>query len=588
MNSVKENKEETRIGKMITRYEKPLVAGLLLVFFLMAFLSMRNDAAVVDEVSHLTAGYMYIKMQDYRYNEEHPPLVKMIAAIPLLALNPELPLVSLDKNKQPDQWEFAKEFLYSGVNNPDQLFFWARLPMIFIGILLGYYVYRWSKELYGTKAALFALTLYIFSPLIIGHTKFVHTDIPLATAMFITVYYFSKWLQHPIKKYLIVTGVWLGIANAVKFTGIYLFPILTGIYSYYYYDKILHRDVTNIKKNERKKELGDAIKNGCIMLIIAAAVVSATYFFVYTPRYIDGMKVVIEHAKIGHETFLFGEHSVQGWWYYFPLAFLIKTPIAFLMFMGIASVGMFYKRRELKTRGALLEVILLLPPGVYFIAFVFNHINIGVRHILPIMPFLFVWISEIINKSCEEKKTKILFSTSIIVLLLWYVIASIGVLPYSLAYFNEFVGQNNGHKYLLDSNIDWGQDGKRLQQWLDERKMNNKNTRVTIFTNEVYNGKPYRFKEEKSVTCQPTAGIIAVSVNKLADVSQNQNSCAAWLLKYQPFERIGYSIFVYNISDEKLVQQQQFCITRCTESCTESNKTFSDYVYKERCLCVCE
>lgn len=170
---------------------------------------------------------------------------------------------------------------------------------------------------------------------------------------------------------------------------------------------------------------------------------------------------------------------------------------------------------------------------------------------------------------------------------MWYIIASINILPYSIAYFNEFVGQENGHNYLLDSNIDWGQDGKRLQQWLDERNLNNKNTRVTIFTHEDYQGKSYRFSETMHVTCQPTAGIIAVSVNKLADIGQNQKSCADWLLKYQPFEKIGYSIFIYNITDEKLVQQQQFCTMRCTESCAQENKTFNDYIYKEKCMCIC-
>ena len=149
--------------------EKVIVGILLLIFFILALHSYNQKSIIVDELAHITSGYTYVKTGDFRLNPEHPPLIKTIAAIPLLFLNPNLPPDD-QYWVDGDEWNYGANFLFMHNDNTDQIVFWARLPMVLIALLLGVYLYKWAKELYGEKAGLLALTLFAFSPNILALT----------------------------------------------------------------------------------------------------------------------------------------------------------------------------------------------------------------------------------------------------------------------------------------------------------------------------------------------------------------------------------------------------------------------------------
>lgn len=241
-----------------------------------------------------------------------------------------------------------------------------------------------------------------------------------------------------------------------------------------------------------------------IIFIIAFFVVLAGFGFKGFPAYVSGFKFAASHAGSGHPAYLFGEHSMDGWWYYYIAAFLIKTPIATLIFI-LLSLILF---NRIRNRDIVNELFLVIPIAVLLVFSFFNSINIGVRHILGIYPFIFVFVSKIVNLKIKKQK---IFSIIIVLLSLWYIISSLGIYPHYLAYFNEAVGgADNGHKYLLDSNIDWGQDLKGLKIYLDERGI--EDIKIGYWGQDTPDRIGINYQQ---LNCYAEPGLIAVSVNTL-------------------------------------------------------------------------
>ena len=173
---------------------------LLAAMFLMAVFSMKDDSLTMDELAHLPAGYSYLSQQDMRLNPEHPPLMKDLAGFPLLFID-GIKFPSEIKDWKDDingQWGFGNIFLFQNNGNlADQMIFWGRIPMIFLLIFLGLFIFKWTRELFGNKAAILALFLYSLSPTFLAHGRLVTTDVAAATGVVLAIYYFIKFLKTP-------------------------------------------------------------------------------------------------------------------------------------------------------------------------------------------------------------------------------------------------------------------------------------------------------------------------------------------------------------------------------------------------------
>jgi hypothetical protein len=189
---------------MLEKYKNWIVAVILGIMFAISLGTMLGDAAIMDEVAHIPSGYSYIHYHDYRLNPEHPPLLKDLAGIPLQFLKLDFPtdhqFWTTDAN---GQWEAGWEFLYMPQNNTEHILFWSRLPILLLSLLLGWMIYHWTKELFGTKAGLLALSLYAFDANILGHNHYVTTDLGIAAFLFFAFYFFIKYLKKPSCKTII-------------------------------------------------------------------------------------------------------------------------------------------------------------------------------------------------------------------------------------------------------------------------------------------------------------------------------------------------------------------------------------------------
>ncbi len=628
-----------------------ILAGCLLVLmFFLASLSMQDDSATMDEQAHIPAGYSYISQKDMRINPEHPPLLKDLAGLSVwlgskLTASP-INFPNRVKSWQEginDQWEFGNVFLYQSNNDADQIIFWARLPMLLIMLVLGFYIFRWAKELYGNKAGLLALFLYSFSPTFLAHSRYVATDVGAAAAFFIATYYLIKWLRQSSKKNLIKAGLVFGLAMLTKFSLVLLVPYFIFLVVVWSLIKPLSLQTT--KKNEviSKNATGLPRRSlrslltmiiGLLLIgIIGLALIWPVYLFhtwdyplerqladtqfhfrdfavkqISDPviwmadkpllrpygQFFLGFLMVLRRATGGNTTYFLGEVSNMGWHYYFPIVFLIKVPLSFLvlilltLFSAVWLIKKPFWQRPFQrffqwTKKYFTEFALLSFLALYWATSITSNLNIGVRHILPTFPILYLLISGQITKwlsfsfwpvlekfKLTPKDISRTIRTSIficlktyfkylilVILLFWYAFGTFKVYPHFLAYFNEVVGgASNGYKYVNDSNLDWGQDLKRLTQFVEENKINK------IYLNYFGGGSAKYYLGEKfqdwwgdrNPADLPPHSWLAVSATLLqggralpAPGFNQKTDYYNWLNQYEPVTIIGHSIFVYYI-----------------------------------------
>ena len=565
------------------------VAVLLLLFLFQSFAILKSTSLTFDDPAIMTIGYYFWKYKDTSLHIFHPTLSFLVGGFPLLFADAKMPY-SYKECEDKGIYRCSDDMMFRTGNDAEKLGYYSRIPFIIASLFLALLVFFFAKGLYGATAGIFALILYSFSPNILAYNTIIFTDLMVALFIFSTIYFLWKLIvQGYTATRLIATGISLGLALASKFTAAMLIPIIAFLLI-----------VKIFKSKNRKKHFKIFSIYFILMLLLGLVVLHATYFFdvntisnsvperniknaeyflnekfaegsfenkvarflVYDlkipmPVYVAGFagQHLIQSEKI-RKSYLNGEIYAGGKWYYFFEVLLIKTPIPLLIFF---IVSLFASIRTAK-KGMLNYLFLLLPIIVFFLIFVPVNFNLGLRHMLPIVPFMFVFSSQIINY-----KNNIL-KTIIILLLGWYIVSALLIMPNYMAYFNEFVSMKNGHKYLLSSNLDQGQDLKGLSEYL--RKNGIKHIKLSYhgtFDPSYYNisyeplpmesyipwgpgytldDPPADYKED----CSKKYGILAISASNLHNFNLKNESCFEWLNEYEPTNRIGYTIFIFNIT----------------------------------------
>lgn len=590
-------------------------ALLLLGMFLLMMLSSLGDSPTMDERAHIPSGYSYVAKLDYRLNPEHPPLAKALSGLFLLPLNLNFPentkAWAEDIN---GQWDQGVAFLYEAGNDPDQILFWSRLPMMILTIITGAFFYWITQRHFGKKTALAALLFFVFSPTFLAHGKLVTTDIGATLGFLIGIASFVFFLQSPRAPNILIAGVAFGVALLLKYSTFLLIPV---------YGALLLAWVAalpNLSLSARAKTAGRLMLKSALIGLVGVALVSLVYaVFVWNypierqlsdsrtilesygntslvrlqetmiqnpltrpfAHYLLGLMMVIQRADGGNTAYFFGYVTNLGSRLYFPLTYLTKEPIV-LHLSSLLALYVGGKRIAAKypwSRERLLywvhQNFFLFASG-FFVIFYWAYsmrspLNIGVRHVLPTFPFIYLLVSRQITywmnavpfampgtlaETFQYLKEKFLAPVpryiAVSFLFGWLILETLFVFPHFLSYYNELAGGSaNGYRVAVDSNYDWGQDLKRLQKYVEKNRI------PKIALDYFGGGVPSHYLGNKfepwwSARGKPD-GYFAVSASfretathptKDGFVIKPEDSYA-WLADHEPIDRVGYSIWIY-------------------------------------------
>jgi len=538
------------------------LAGLLAAMALLLRAPIREESATMDEPLFLGAGYSYWLTGECWFNPEQPALSQKLFAAPLLWQNVVVPPAAqalLDRQavlkttrtwrgrpgltaelfgkNRPDwyfwpYWEgdlFGQILLYNGENDADRLLGAARWMQAGLTVLTGLVIFLWLRRIAGNHAGLLGAAAWVFNPLALGYGHLVLTDVGAALAVPLAVWAGVEFLEAPSGRKAALCGLACGAAVCMKFTALLLVPMLAVLAAI------------------RWRRIPDLLRWLPVALAAAWVVVLAVYAPAWAPApalapdaaaqlgvpgwfqklrpvlippdFFKGIALQAAHADYGHPAFLCGEWRQHGWWYYFPVAIALKTPVPLLLLGLVGTVGLWRCRFAVAAP--------LVAALVYLAITMTGHINIGIRYLLPAVPLVTVGV-------CASLRWR----WAAWLLVLWLAVTTWRARPHYLEYCNEFAGGTaHGWRYLADSNYDWGQDLKRLQRFIREN-------RIAQFQ-LAYFGQPHGIHYYQLPATTVTAasarreGWLVVSATNLVKPEWS------WLRERTPTARVGCTLFAY-------------------------------------------
>jgi hypothetical protein len=467
-----------------------LCAGVLVLLAVQAVQTIyvvHRESLTFDEANHMFAGYMMGHTGDYGLNPEHPPLVKLLAALPLFGHGYWLPTLQ-DRNFKVEAYMGGREWLARNDGASQQMVFKMRLAAGILALGLSLMVFFAAREWFGDTAGLVAVALVSFDPNVLAHSALVTTDICVSLFFLASLYAFYRYVKQPSAARLVLAGVAAGLLLASKHSGILLAPMLVLLIVW---------EVARAEKGTRGKlalRLGGAF---AAIVVIGVVVLWAFYGFRYAarpdglvlnPSLVDAAKqlspfnasVIMAFARMHllpesylmglvdvknmaqfYPTFALGKVYAHGVWWYFPVAILIKSTLGLLALVAVAffaiASGKLHKGREL--------AFILLPGTVYLAAAIAAGMDIGARHILPVDVLAFVLAGGGIAALAAGSKNWVWAGAGLVAA---HALSALMVFPNYMAYANEaWGGPQNTHNLLSDANVDWAQQLIQVKQWQD-------------------------------------------------------------------------------------------------------------------------
>jgi 4-amino-4-deoxy-L-arabinose transferase-like glycosyltransferase len=537
------------------------------------------DTATYDEPANMAASFDYVVRNDYRLYPDNPPFIKLLAGLTLLPIKNQINFPQNHPSyKNPSQFNlyaFGTEFLYKSGNDAKKIIFLTRLPNILFTLCIGVLLYLFANKLFGYPAGLAALTFYSFDPNVRGHGHILAFDIPLAFWILLSLYLVYLFYQNKEKKFIygLLLSVTFAFGFLTKFTFIFFaVPLFLGMYLLVLKNKSLSIKTVLLLQlaiiifsfllvwifglttgyNSRSlnydqipliasanKELG----NNFLWNLFKKLPVP--YF------YKAGMQMMYTHNIVSQPAYFLGEIRARNdWFFYFPISFLLKTPIPTLILILLTLIILIKKFLHLNLKTYAPFVL----GAFYFLCLMlFSHINNVYRYLFPSLILFILGTSQIVNLASKK------YLTVIIILLSYLFLTSYFSFPYDLSYTNELTGiPTAGYKYLSDSEIDWGQDLERLAKWLRGNNLNNQTITLSYLGTadpEYYGIKYQRLRFDDLSTLK---GIVVISVGNLTLGDWQVKTSEGYKLGFiktapldilrnrQPTAVIGKSIFVYN------------------------------------------
>ncbi len=572
-----------------------IAAALVLVYF-----TVSQKSQTTDEAVHLASGYSYWATGDFRMNPEHPALVKDIAAIPLLFFH----LDSKTDGPYFDQahlWDFGPQVIYHNNKPGQEILMAGRTMMLLFFALLGVIVYFWAKKLYGAKTALVVLFFTMTCEVILGHAGLVTTDVPISFAFLFTCFTLTRFFQNPTKK----TFAWFSLAFSlvllVKYSALVVGVVIAVIAIAH---SLLHNE--SFKGKFLKRFAADLLSRKVVPLICSLAIAIVVIIVCYgggtkkiyesidtdsarvvhefvaarSPQeqkllnwvgnnvpvvafdYWEGMVSVLTHNEGGHTTAFLGEISNRGWWYYFPVVFLFKTSLADLAItVGAVAAGASYialtflraKKSRFKAFWQRLQqtrfdfIVLAIAPAIFFAISMNSRLNLGLRYVLPIYPFIFLFAGTFLKYFVTKKYLR----PVLVAVMGFSLYTTIHAFPNYLAFFNPFSWGNGvtPENITIDSNIDWGQDLTTLKKYMDQNHIDSIYLRYFGTADPAFYGIKTRYfpSLQEIKNGMDVSGYVAVSASWYAQPDDQYQ----WVHLQKPVAVLDNSIFIMNFEHVK-------------------------------------
>jgi 4-amino-4-deoxy-L-arabinose transferase-like glycosyltransferase len=473
--------------KLTKRWELFAVILLLVLQAAQVVYMVHRESLTWDEDDHMFAGYMMWKTGDYGLNPEHPPLVKLLATLPLLGEKLWIPPLQGREFKS-EAYLDGREWLARNDGASQRLVFRMRLAAGLLALGLSLIIFFAARAWFGTPAALVALTLAVFDPNLLAHSALVTTDIGLSLFLLASLFGFYSYVKRPTLARLLLTGLAAGCLLGTKHSGILLAPMLLVL---------IVGEIVAAPKGSRGRtalRLGGAF---AAIVVIGVTVLWAFYGFRYAARpaglvmstsladytqplshfnaaavlgiahlhllpesYLIGL-VDVKRMAQWYPTFILGKNYSHGVWWYFPVVIAVKTTLGLLALLALTGFailsGSLRKGRELS--------YLIVPGGIYLAVAMLSGMNIGARHILVLDAMAAILAGAGLAALAVRNRR---WAWAGGVLVAAHIASALSVYPNDMAYANEaWGGPKNLHTLLSDANVDWAQQLYQVKEWED-------------------------------------------------------------------------------------------------------------------------
>jgi len=555
-----------------------LLAAAFLVLHLVVLLSSISEkSATVDEFVHVPAGCWYWKSGDFTVSGLNPPLLKLWCALPVMGMKPKLPIAADAADRDARYpWLFGRLFLFKNWDHYDAMLTRARLAVMLLSLAGGVVLYLWTRRTFGTAVALLALGLFAVEPNVVAHGRLATQDTGMMLTFLLTLLFLDGLIMRGGWWRAVLVGISLGLASLVKFSGLVVALVPPVVFLVWI---VFVRDVRfNLRvpgqgwfHPGRRRASFQALVLLLVIGVVALLFVNLPYRFAGCCRRLDAdeaksarMKQLagsalgrvpmplprdylagLDKQQLSVErgetvNYLNGRWSETGWWTYYLEAFLLKVPVPVLVLTALGVVSVFVVRPP---RSAA-PWVMLVAGVLFWAAHSFgSNKNIGFRYVLPVLPLVLVLgaRSLLLLDAASPRIRKVLLVV-IVLLTAWTAVESGRIHPHYLAYFNQIAGgPSHGGRFLLDSNIDWGQDLKGLAAYLKREEV----------TGPVYLGyfghvDPALYGIKARRPYPGVRGLVAVSLNYVRGMRYAYpQSYFDWLKTHEPVAVIGHTIYVY-------------------------------------------
>jgi 4-amino-4-deoxy-L-arabinose transferase-like glycosyltransferase len=560
-----------------------LLAGLLLIFMaLLAGGAALRESATVDEVSHIGSGVSYLQRLDLRLNPEHPPLPKVLAALPLVfrSVRADYRHISWNFSEKffpafVGQWVFGEWFLEKW-NEPKTVLAWARFPMLLLTLALGWAVYGYARRLGGAWGGLLCLSVYVSTPAFLSFGPLVHTDMAVTLFSLLALWTFAEVWQEPSRKNSILFGLCLAAALLSKFTaGVLFFAFVAFALSLRWRPVPAQPDNKLELRQWRRARWRAALKG-----ILWAALAVYAFYFVFSWHqptnaldrigagpaalllrrmlmppllYLGGVFFVLLTAS--RPTFILGHSYPHGVWFYFPVVFALKSPLGFLGLLVLAGAAGFSRKArggttvavvpsQFATHWRVLWVSLLVFTGVCML----SPLDISIRHFsVPIVLLILMlaplprWTAGLRERTRSGAALGAAVTAALAASCLFTAVLSY---PYFFPYLNALGLGHPSYALLNDSNVDWNQSLPEVKRFAEQYKLQKIGLDEYGFSDinvSVPQAYPWNCQ---APTPEDAAQWVALSANMILD----GHNCA-WLLKYPRETLAGGSMYAVRLPD---------------------------------------